>query len=166
MSSPVRHLFRGSKCFWHTRNAVDVCIVEHTAFQITEVVIYDPVMDTIVRVYLSNDALSALLSQNEVAKNLALAQEVIIRRHEAVDLIQLRSDAVDRTKLSYLFDRMQMMDIGAPAKRSNTDVQFILRDIGQSCFGGASSGTAGSLICSKPPDLVPFHIDYLHKTIP
>jgi len=73
-------IYVGRKCFWGTKNTVDVTIVEHTSADVTEVICYDSAIDTeSPRIYLSSAILSVKVDRNDIAEKLNFVNDVVHR---------------------------------------------------------------------------------------
>lgn len=70
----VKQIFEGSKFFWRTRNTVDVLIVEHKAFDVFEVITYEPTVDKEgSRIYLTGWVVRAEVDHHEINNKLSFA---------------------------------------------------------------------------------------------
>lgn len=67
-------IFQGVKFYWRTRNTIDIMLVEHPSFSVTEVVTYDPTLDReAARLYVDSKSVFARLDHREVDKQVHAA---------------------------------------------------------------------------------------------
>lgn len=149
-------IYEGNKFFWRRRVTIDVVIVEHKEFDITEVIIYEPSIDREAsRIYLDSLILSTKLSQEEIAAKMSFAKQ-----HNVPHTIQFVNGILNRATSDYILNRLFITDFAAETKSLSVELQFNLRDRDPE-FGGDD---IDQLICAKPVNLSPYVVLH-HKAV-
>eukprot|EP01032_Pedospumella_encystans_P021271 gene21271-24139_t len=69
-------LYQGSKLFWRTRNTIDITIIQHCKFDITEIIAYEPSINVEAkRIYLNSCILIGKLNGGEIDSKLSFAKQ-------------------------------------------------------------------------------------------
>lgn len=153
-------IFQGSKCYWRTRNTVDIMLVLHNEFNVIEVITYEPTIDKEApRIYLDNSILNTKIDQEEAQEKLRVAKELILRRREVPNAEKLLKEIINNAKTDYILNRLFIAEF-APEKRTiKVEIQFNFRDFDDAHEGG----TDISLItCNKPADLQRYKSPHYH----
>lgn len=135
----VKEVFEGSKFFWRTRNSVDVKIVEHKAFDLFEVITYEPTMDKEgKRIYLTGSIIRNVI-ESEVNNKLSFAMR------NDVPLTEKYIDGVNTEIVaSFVLQRITL------SMFSIEERQF------EVCWKHMSTDVSVDLIVSCPHGLQPF----------
>lgn len=144
-------IFQGSKCYWRTRNTVDIMLVLHNDFNVIEVITYEPTIDKEApRIYLENSILNTKIDQEEVQEKLRAAKEIILRRREAPNADKLLKEIINNAKTDYILNRLFIAEFFPEKRVIKVEIQFNFRDFDDAHVGG----TDISLItCNKPAEL-------------
>jgi hypothetical protein len=152
--SSVDVIYQGAKCFWRTRNTVDIIIVQHNEFNVLELITYEPSIDKEApRIYLDNLVLDSKIDKAEVEVKLKEAKEPFLRRHEVPNAEKLLKDIITAAKINYVLNRVFVAELSPEKKVFKVEIQFNFRDHDEA----HTSGVDISLVhCQKPPKLQPF----------
>lgn len=156
----IEIVFQGAKCFWRTRNTVDVIIVHHTTFDVFEIITYEPSFDKEApRVYLDNAILNTKIDEDVVEEKLKAAKEPSLRRHEVPDTEKLRKEVINKEKAAYILNRLFITEFIPEKKMVKVEMQFNFRDHDDA----HATGTDISLVaCARPPGLQPYKSPHYH----
>ena len=147
----VEILFQGAKCFWRTRNTVDIMLIIHHEFNVTEIITYEPSFDKEApRIYLDNNILNGKIDQVDVEEKVRLAKEPILRRHAVPNVEKLRKEIINNAKTDYILNRLFISEFSPEKRTIRVEIQFNFRDFDDAHTSGADI----SLIsCTKPTEL-------------
>jgi predicted transport protein len=162
-SSKVEIIFQGAKCFWRTRNTVDLMIIHHVGLNVLEVVTYEPSFDKEApRLYLDNAVLESKIDQSEVEEKLRAAKEPILRRHEVPNAEKLLKEIVTNTKVAYVLNRLFITEFSVENKVIKVELQFNFRDHDDAHNTGTD---VSAVTCQRPPDLVQYKSPHYHTLL-
>jgi len=149
-------IHRGTKFFWRTRNSIDLTIVDHKQFSITEVICYEPSIDLeAARIYLDSTILSGKLDQSQIEEKLSFAKQNDVPHTE-----KFVRDLWRQAIAEYISSRLFLAEFSVEPKKFSVQLQFNFRDRDLD-FGDDS---IDRLICDPPANLVPADITH-HKII-
>lgn len=138
-------IYQSSRYFWKHRCNADITIVEHTAFSVLELIVYDPAMHKEApRIYFDLPLLRTTIQRDDLERRLHALREPLLRRKQTVDeplLIKTASrDAITELILGQLL-----------IEEYNLQTQAIMMNCGPS---------VASFICDYPSGLIPHHIKH------
>lgn len=149
-------IHRGTKFYWRTRNSIDVTIVDHKQFSITEVVCYEPSIDVeAARMYLDSKILNTKLDQSQIEEKLSFAKQNDVPHTE-----KFVSDLWRQAVTDYITSRLFLDEFSVETKKFSVRLQFNFRDRDLD----VGDDSIDRLICHPPADLVPADITH-HKII-
>jgi len=149
-------IYEGNKFFWRKRITIDVVIVEHKEFDVTEVITYEPSIDREAsRIYLDSLILSTKINQEEVAAKMTFA-----RQHNVPHTMQFVNGVLNRATSDYILNRLFITEFSVDPKIFSVELQFNFRDRDVE-FGGDN---IDQLIREKPADLSPHEVLH-HKAV-
>ena len=153
-------IFQGAKCFWRTRNTVDIMLVLHRGSSVIEVITYEPSFDKEApRIYLDNTILNSKIDQNEVQEKLRLAKELILRRREVPNTEKLLKEIIDSAKTDYVLNRLFITEFTPEKRTIKVSIQFNFRDFDDA---HASGTDISKIVCDKPTGLQRFKSPHYH----
>jgi hypothetical protein len=143
-----RVIFLGNKFFWRSRITIDVTIVEHRAFNITEIVSFDAALDKeSERIYLNSSILSTKIDHTDVETKLSFAKQNDVPHTE-----EFINSVIHRATADYIVNRLAIASYSVETKTIEVLLEFNFRDRDLE-LGGDS---IDKLICEKPADLEPY----------
>lgn len=147
----VEVIFQGAKCFWRTRNTVDIMLVLHKEFNVIEVITYEPSFNKEApRIYLNNNIVDSKIDQSEVEEKMRLAKEPILRRREVPNNEVLLKNIINNTKADYVMNRLSIAEFSPEKQIIRVEIQFNFRDFDDAY----ANGTDITLICCDKPKLL------------
>ena len=135
-------IYQGVKCYWGTRNAIDVTIVEHHAkFNVVEVIAYEPVFDyEAPRIYLDTTILCSKINHDEIHAKLSVAN----------GCTETLAALVNKSKALYILSRLIISEVNQATKTLKIAIQFNVHDM-EEC-----GDTDMTILVQKPSQLVEF----------
>lgn len=148
-----RVLYEGSKCFWRTRNTLDVTIVEHEDFAVVEVLAYDPGLDAEApRLYLDDINLRSKVDATFIDRFVRLEKEKAMRKKITPDSRAYHQKAVDQARVDYILDRLFVKSLQADERKIVVELQFSFSD-----RDGETGGPGvGEMVIRRPHGMHPF----------
>lgn len=146
-------VFDGSKCFWRTKNTVDLLFVEHEEHNVVEIIAYEPTFcKESPRIYLDKSVLILKIDSNFVDQRLRFAKEQCLRRHQVPDVLNLLHEINLKARVDYILNRLFITELIPETKTMTLGFQFNFRDRDeeQEC-----SVSLDKMIIARPPGLVP-----------
>jgi len=142
-------IFQGSKFFWRTRNTVDVTIVEHLSYNVTEVVCYEPSIDVeaCTRVYLDTVALKKRVDHAQIEEKMSFA-----KRNNVPLTEKFVDDVIHQATADYILNRLYQTELSISAKKFDISFQLNFRDV----VIEASASSSERLIREPPSSFTPF----------
>lgn len=146
--------YDGSKCFWKTKNTVDIMIVEHDECSTIEVIAFEPTFNKeSPRVYLNKNIVVAKIDPGFVDEKLRHAKEMCLRRHDVPDVLKLLSEINQKARVDYILNRLFITEFVPETKTMTIGIQFNFRDRDEE---QESSVCLDKMIAARPADLVPY----------
>ena len=99
--SDTKIIFKGTKCFWNTKNSLEIVIVEHKTLGVVEVITYDHTIKTeSERLYLKTSDLAGEIKSDE----LVLRMNILLKHgKKGRHIVQ---EEVEKAKGQYIFNHM------------------------------------------------------------
>ena len=137
-------VYQGSKLFWRTRNTIDITIVQHDRWNITEVIAYEPSIDVeATRIYLNSSILRTKLDQVEIDSKFSFAKQ-----NNVPISTEFTDSVMNRAITDFLLSRLIISEFTRGECRF--EVNFIFR-----CDDQAENNI-DELMCAKPAELQPY----------
>ena len=150
----IEIIFQGAKCFWRTRNTVDIMIVHHVEYNILEVITYEPSFDQEApRIYFDDKVLETKLDHEAVDTKFKEEKELILRRHDVPDNEKLMKETINNAKIAYILNRLFLAEFVPDLKKITVEIQFNFRDIDEANANGTDMST---VTIPKPELLDPY----------
>lgn len=145
-------IFEGTKLFWRTRNNLDICIIEHSDFNILEVVLYEPSIDVEAqRIYINLKVLKTKLNNEDIEEKLSFAKRNNIPLTE-----QFISGIMNKSISDYILNRMKIDYYNVVERKLEVSIRLTEVDL--------ALGSTEPFFCSKPENFVP-HVVKHHKLL-
>lgn len=147
-------IHQGSKFFWRTRNSIDVSIIDHKNFNVTEVVSYEPSIDLEAkRIYLNSIILGTKLDQELMEEKLRFAKQNNVPHTE-----RFLKDIEQQAATDYILNRLFLTEFAIAPKSFAVQLQFNFRDRDLE----VGDDSIEKLLCDCPAGLSPYKIIH-HK---
>lgn len=143
----VRVIYEGSKSFWRLRLAIDIYIVKHSAFQVLELICFNP--QTSIeshRIYIQILSLSQAIDAEEIENKVNERKEYLHRQKKEIEYNSVLETVLEDLMVSYLTARVNVLDQSEPLNIIVTEKI------------GHYLPSMASFVCDKPPNLKPFEI--------
>lgn len=142
-------LFQGSKCFWKTRNTIEIVLVEHNNFDVIEIVTYEPAFaKEAERIYLKNSLIASKLNPEDIREKIRKEKEMVLRRHEVPNSQALNEDTLKKCKSQFIVNRLFIADYFPISKLIR--VEFRLN------FHSSDASSQEGVVCERPVQLQPY----------
>lgn len=142
-------IFQGVKFFWRTRNSLDIIIVEHKSFNVTELIAYEPTIDREApRVYLNTAVLFTKIDHAAVDAQVSFA-----KRNNVPHTEEWIEGIYNKAKADYLLNRLFITDFSSDDKLIKVEIQISSIEV----EADAEAVDKTSLLCARPTELRPFH---------
>lgn len=142
-------IFQGVKFFWRTRNSLDIIIIEHKSFNVTELIAYEPTIDREApRLYLNTALLRTKIDHTAVDAQVSFA-----KRNNVSHTEEWIEGIYNKAKADYLLNRLFITEFSSENKVIKVEVQI-------SSIAAESDADAEDkvpLMCERPTELRPFH---------
>ena len=141
-------VYQGSKLFWRTRNTIDVSIVEHDRWNITEVIAYEPSINLeAARIYLNSSILRTKLDQVEIDSKFSFAKQ-----NNVPISTEFTDSVMNRAITDFILSRLIISEFVRDEGRF--EISLVFRDGDQADSVGGNN--IGELVCAKPAELPPY----------
>jgi len=148
-------VFQGNKVFWRSKNTINVTIVDHRDTDRTEIICYEPTLETEApRIYMDSVILATKLDQEYIGSKLLLAKQ-----EKVPNSIKFVNDIVDRATAHYILDRLFQTEYNAETKAFKVKIQFSFNDRDLE----PDDDSIDRLVCEKLERTTPYHVD--HKKV-
>ena len=148
-------VFQGNKVFWRSKNTINVTIVDHRDTDRTEIICYEPTLETEApRIYMDSVILATKLDQEYIGSKLLLAKQ-----EKVPNSIKFVNDIVDRATAHYILDRLFQTEYNAETKAFKVKIQFSFNDRDLE----PDDDSIDNLVCEKLERTTPYHVD--HKKV-
>jgi hypothetical protein len=144
-------VYDGTKFYWRTRNTIDVCIVEHEAAGVFEVIAYDPSFNAEApRIYIDRSVLSHKINHAEIESKLSFA-----KRNNVPLTDKFVRGVHDTVYSEFILNRLLLKDYSPVEKCMTIELNFTAGDLEAE---KKDKVPVRSILCDCPAPLVP------HKT--
>jgi hypothetical protein len=162
MSNSTVVLLEGSKCYWKTRNTLDIIVVEHTRLDILEVIAYEPSFDAEApRLYLNNKVVRSRVDTKVIDRYLRSAKIAAQQSGKVPDVAASVKTAEGRARAEYILARLFIKDFSYEERRIVVEMQFDFNDRDDE-HGGLDVST---MVIQPPADLQPYEATKYHTIL-
>ena len=143
-------IYEGTKNFWRQRLSADIYIIKHKILQILEIVYFLPHLSVEVpRVYISLQALVAILDVRDIKDKFNIRKETFIRQRKEVDKNYILEKVTEDLAVAYLTSKIEL-----PSVNESHGYQIVIDNKTHE----ESPRAKDSVFCTKPHNLEPLVI--------
>jgi hypothetical protein len=163
-SAPII-LYQGNKCFWRTRNTLNLFIIHHCLHQTIEVIaIHEKSkQESVERLYLNSLRLINSLDSNEIDEKVKEKRTHCEQSNQHYEISSLRTEVQHQCSVDYILSRLNMKMLSSPPTfafgNKIMNDKMITFEIILSSFSGDTVNEETKkleVLCSKPVNLLPF----------